>query len=156
MCVCASSREKMEKKEDDQKNLKSYQKKVAEVLRNCLPQPGLCHLYCFQCFESDYPSHKLFNDLGGRMAILSSSRLPHVCPFRLATGVEVKLVEVSQVKVGKDELEKLNDFHQYLIEEVILRFEKEPEEAFEFDFKNPRLGLLVVPLENGHLHDFTH
>ena len=75
-------------------------------------------------------------------------------PFRLATkagGVEVKVAEVDPVHVEKDQLERLNYFHQFLIEEVILRFEKELEEQFDFelDFKNPHLGLSLVLVENG-------
>jgi hypothetical protein len=77
-----------------------------------------------------------------------------VHPFRLATkagGMEVKVVEVDPVHVEKDQLERLNYCHQFIIEEVILRFEKELEEQFDFelDFKNPHLGLSLVLVENG-------
>ena len=78
-------------------------------------------------------------------------------PFRLATkagGVEVKVVEVDPVHAEKDKLERLNYFHHFPIEEVILRFEKELEEQFDFelDFKNPHLGLSLVLLENGSVN----
>jgi hypothetical protein len=41
-------------------------------------------------------------------------------------------LSLGPVKVEIEQLEKLNDFHQFLIEEVILRFEKELEEQFDF------------------------
>ena len=30
--------------------LKSYEKNIAEVLKGCLPQPGLCHVPCIVMF----------------------------------------------------------------------------------------------------------
>ncbi len=63
----------------------------------------------------------------------------------------MKVVEVDPVHVEKDQLERLYYFY---FEEVILRFEKELEEQFDFelDFKNPHLGLSLVLLENGSVN----
>ena len=72
--------------------LTSYKKHIAEVLQGGLPQPGLCHVNRFDVCD---PS--VFDNLGGQIGILTSSRVPQVRPFRLAT----KAGEVEMNKLSK-------------------------------------------------------
>jgi endoribonuclease Dicer len=139
------------------KRKQCYPKKLAKALVNCLPQPEeICFVYVFNfkiincCNDNKkfyYP-----NGIENKMAILTSNCLPKVCSFPLVTRageMDVEIVGVNSVIFNAEQLEKLKRFHRYLIEDVILLFKTRE----EFDFENPTLGLLIVPLKKNE--DFS-
>ncbi len=138
------------------KRKQCYSKKLARALVNCLPQPGeICFVYVFnfQIINCCSDDKKLYdpNGIENKIAILTSNRLPKVCPFPLVTRageMDVEIVELNCVIFNAEQFEKLKRFHRYLIEDVILLFKTFRE---EFDFENPTLGLLIVPLKKDDL-----
>ena len=133
-----------------------YPKKLAKALINCLPQPGKnCFVYVLNfeiisCCNNDKMLYDP-NVIENKMAILTSKCMPKVCAFPLVTRageMDVRVDGVDSIILSAEQLDKLKKFHRFLIEDVILLFKTRE----EFDFENPTLGLLIVPLKK---NDFS-
>ena len=135
------------------KRKQCYLKEIAKAFFNCLPRAGqVCYVYQlnFKLISScsDETTTCYLNDAGNKIAILTSNRLPTVCPIPLVTRageITVEVVGVHSVILNSDQLEKLKRFHQYLVEDVMFVFKTRQ----NVDCENPTLGLLIVPVKKG-------
>ena len=132
-----------------------YPKSLAKALVNCFPQPGeICFVYVlnFEIINCCNDDKKFYypNGIENQMAILSSNCMPKVCAFPLVTRageMDVRVDGVDSIILSAEQLAKLKKFHRFLIEDVILLFKTRE----DFDFENPALGLLIVPLKKNDL-----
>jgi endoribonuclease Dicer len=128
-----------------------YRKEIAKAFSDCLPQAGQdCYIYQlnFKLINSarDETTTCYLSDAGNKFAILTSNCLPTICPIPLVTRageMTVEVVGVDSVVLNFEQLEKLKRFHQHLVEDVMLLFKTRE----DFDFENPTLGLLIVPVK---------
>ena len=140
------------------KRTQIYQRRYAESFQNCQPRVGKpCHVYVFDLEltqpVADEKMHFFPNMVPNRLGFLSTKTLGAICKFPIMTKSGEMCVAIAQnhtVTVTKNQLIKLQHFHQFVFQNVVFVFKQQP----EFDFDSSTIGPLIVPLDEKNQVDY--